>query len=92
MNRTTNILDPEHNSPKLCFVYRIHVMSGKVTSPNAENDAVYESNLRYAVEQFEHAGIVGLIEPINPVTVPNYYMNSFENGNPINLSSIHYLV
>ncbi|XP_043270569.1 putative hydroxypyruvate isomerase [Venturia canescens] len=59
---------------------KIHVMSGKVESPNASNDSVYRSNLRYAVERFESEGIVGLIEPINSITVPNYYMNSFEKG------------
>jgi len=59
---------------------KIHVMSGKVDSPGAINDTVYETNLRYAVDRFQTEGIVGLIEPINSITVPNYYMHSFEKG------------
>lgn len=59
---------------------KIHVMSGKVESPSTVNDQVYETNLRYAVDRFQAEGIVGLIEPINSITVPNYYMHSFEKG------------
>ena len=55
-------------------------MSGKVESPSTANDTVYESNLRYAVERFQSEGIIGVIEPINSITVPNYYMHSFEKG------------
>lgn len=55
-------------------------MSGKVESPGALNDSVYESNLRYAADRFGAEGIVGLIEPINSITVPNYYLHSFEKG------------
>nr|XP_012145575.1 PREDICTED: putative hydroxypyruvate isomerase isoform X2 [Megachile rotundata] len=59
---------------------RIHVMSGKVNQPNAVNDKVYLNNLLYAVEKFQKENILGLIEPINNITVPNYYMNSFQKG------------
>lgn len=56
-------------------------MSGKVSQVLPINDDVYEKNLLYAVKNFQREGIVGLIEPINNITVPNYYMNSFQKGN-----------
>lgn len=59
---------------------KIHVMSGKVESPTEINDSTYETNLRFAVEKFQAEDIVALIEPINSITVPNYYLNSFEKG------------
>ncbi|XP_017760024.1 PREDICTED: putative hydroxypyruvate isomerase [Eufriesea mexicana] len=59
---------------------RIHVMSGKVNEVTITNDDVYIKNLLYAVEKFQKEEIVALIEPINNITVPNYYMNSFQKG------------
>ena len=55
-------------------------MAGKVENPTSANDTVYEDNLRYAVSRFASEGIVGLIEPINSFTVPNYYLNNFQRG------------
>lgn len=62
-------------------LFRIHIMSGKVNKVTTVNDDVYVKNLLYALQKFENEGIVGLIEPINNITVPNYYMNSFQKGN-----------
>ncbi|KAK0163350.1 hypothetical protein PV327_007041 [Microctonus hyperodae] len=59
---------------------KIHVMSGIVESPLPINHEVYESNLRFAVQRFQTENILGLIEPINSYSVPNYYMNSFNRG------------
>ncbi|XP_033310594.1 putative hydroxypyruvate isomerase [Bombus bifarius] len=59
---------------------RIHIMSGKVNKVTTVNDDVYVKNLLYALQKFEKEGILGLIEPINNITVPNYYMNSFQKG------------
>lgn len=56
-------------------------MSGKVNQITTINDDIYIKNLLYAVEKFQKEGIIALIEPINNITVPNYYMNSFEKGN-----------
>ncbi|XKL63563.1 hypothetical protein PGB90_005927 [Kerria lacca] len=64
---------------------KIHIMAGRVGSPTNINDEVYLSNLQYAADIFEKEGITGLIEPINPLSVPNYYLNSFEKA----LSFIH---
>lgn len=62
-------------------LFRIHIMSGKVNKVTTVNDDVYVKNLLYALQKFEKEGILGLIEPINNITVPNYYMNSFQKGN-----------
>lgn len=62
-------------------LFRIHIMSGKVNKVTTVNDDVYVKNLLYASQKFEKEGILGLIEPINNITVPNYYMNSFQKGN-----------
>uniref|UniRef100_A0A0C9QZ82 Gip_1 protein n=2 Tax=Fopius arisanus TaxID=64838 RepID=A0A0C9QZ82_9HYME len=55
-------------------------MSGIVQNPSPINDTVYEANLRYAVDKFKAEGIIGLIEPINGYSVPNYYMNCYDKG------------
>ncbi|XP_057323208.1 putative hydroxypyruvate isomerase [Microplitis mediator] len=59
---------------------KIHVMAGIVENPTAENDTVYESNLRFAVEKFKEEGIIGIIEPINKYARSNYYLNCFDKG------------
>lgn len=56
-------------------------MSGRVENPIDINRRVYERNLSYAIELFENENILGLIEPINEFTVPNYYLNSYDLGN-----------
>lgn len=48
--------------------------------PTKDNDAAYENNLRVAVSLLENENILGLIEPINRYSIPNYYMNSYEKG------------
>ena len=55
-------------------------MSGKVNQISTTNDSTYLNNLLYAVEKFEKEKIIGVIEPINNITVPDYYMNSFQKG------------
>lgn len=60
--------------------FRIHVMAGSVKVLTKANDEVYERNLRYAVKKFEAHDIIGLIEPINPYDLPNYYMDTAEKG------------
>lgn len=63
-------------------------MSGKIDgAPTEENDQCYENNLKYAVNLLEKENIIGLIEPINKYSVPNYYMNCYNKG--IYLDSIH---
>lgn len=63
-------------------------MSGKVNQITTANDDVYIKNLLYAVEKFQKEEIIALIEPINNITVPNYYMNSFQKGTFFNTKLI----
>lgn len=55
-------------------------MAGKVENPTSDNDIAYEKNLRHAVNRFAAEDIVGIIEPINSITVPGYYLNNFQKG------------
>jgi len=60
----------------------IHIMAGK-NLPGIIDTAmagVYEENLQYAVDILESRGMVGVIEPISPDAVPDYFMNSFDNA------------
>lgn len=58
----------------------IHIMAGVVISPSEENDEVFEKNLRLAASVFEKEKIIGVIEPINGYSIPNYYMNDFKKA------------
>ena len=40
----------------------------------------FKSNLEAALPLLEAAKVVGLIEPINPYSVPNYNMDSYEDA------------
>ncbi|XP_075233120.1 hydroxypyruvate isomerase-like protein Gip [Lycorma delicatula] len=57
---------------------KIHIMAGVVHNPTAENDDTYEKNLSMASKLLEVEGITGLIEPINPYSLPGYYLNNYE--------------
>lgn len=55
----------------------IHVMSGAVKSPSTANLEIYEKNIRWATNVFAKENIIGLIEPINQRSVPNYFLSSY---------------
>lgn len=55
-------------------------MAGIVETPTSANDNVYEKNLKYTVDRFKAEDIIGLIEPINSYSVPNYYLNSYDKA------------
>ena len=55
----------------------IHVMAGAVKNPTLVNHETYERNIQWATKIFEKEQIVGLIEPINQRSVPNYYLSSY---------------
>ncbi|GJQ68573.1 Gip [Trypoxylus dichotomus] len=61
-------------------VKKIHIMAGKVEQPTSANDTAYTNNLKYASQILEKENILGLIEPINPYSVPDYYMNSYKKA------------
>jgi hydroxypyruvate isomerase len=54
--------------------HNIHVMAGKTSGKPATDTFV--SNLRFACEEAASAGIGILIEPINTVDVPGYFLNT----------------
>ncbi|XP_066961089.1 putative hydroxypyruvate isomerase isoform X2 [Macrobrachium rosenbergii] len=59
--------------------HKLHIMSGKRSHDHDEAThlATFESNLRYAINRLVAEGIVGLIEPINPVSTPGYFLNNY---------------
>lgn len=59
---------------------RIHIMAGKVAKKAKSNYETYEANLRYAESKFQSEGIIGLIEPLNKYSVPEYFMSSYDKG------------
>ncbi|KAG5893635.1 hypothetical protein JTB14_015074 [Gonioctena quinquepunctata] len=60
---------------------KIHIMAGAVDSAvTTSHDEAYENNLRYAAQLLEREDILGLIEPINKYSIPNYYMNSYDKA------------
>lgn len=58
----------------------IHIMSGIVPNRTEENQQVFLSNLRNIIPQLESNGILGVIEPINAYSVPNYYLNNYDEA------------
>lgn len=58
----------------------VHIMAGKVHNPNHENDRVYEENLIEAELLLKKENIVGVIEPINQISIPGYYLNDFRKA------------
>lgn len=90
-NAQTRLRINSCDAPSYIFIIRnsvlnrIHVMSGKVETSTTANDVVYEKNLLYAIEKCQKEDIVVVIEPINPYSVPNYYMNNFQKGMELNL-------
>lgn len=57
---------------------RLHVMAGNVPEgvSAGEAEACFIDNLGWAAERLAEAGMVALIEPINPVDMPGYGLSS----------------
>ncbi|KAI9557857.1 hypothetical protein GHT06_014608 [Daphnia sinensis] len=62
---------------------KIHVMAGKkfVGIVDTAMEYVYRDNLEYAARIFQDKGLIGLTEPISDAVIPNYFMDSFSEGN-----------
>ncbi|KAK3883540.1 hypothetical protein Pcinc_012144 [Petrolisthes cinctipes] len=62
--------------------HKLHIMSGRRSSDHDESAhlATLEGNLKHAVERLTEEGITGLIEPINPVSIPGYYLNNYDTA------------
>lgn len=61
---------------------RIHILSGRSFGPDqsAAQEATFVANLRYAVPLLQQQGVTALIEPINPVSKPGYFLSDFPTG------------
>lgn len=62
---------------------KLHIMAGKMTSDTSDRTAMertYLENLKFAAKRLEKEGILGLIEPINNISVPNYFLNDFDDA------------
>jgi len=61
---------------------KLHIMAGKKIEGVGQEEAtqIFMENLRRAIPLLEEAGVVGLIEPINPWSVPGYNMDTFQAG------------
>ena len=44
------------------------------------SEMVLKENLSKAIPLLKEAEVVGLLEPINIYSIPNYFLNSFELG------------
>ena len=60
--------------------FRLHIMSG-LQNDCIGSEVVLRENLAKAIPLLKEADIVGLIEPINSYSIPNYFLNNFELGN-----------
>ncbi|MGI3185445.1 hydroxypyruvate isomerase family protein [Nioella aestuarii] len=56
----------------------VHVMAGKAEGAAAE--ASFRSNLRYACDHADAAGITVLIEPLNSFDVPGYFLTTTDQA------------
>lgn len=61
---------------------KIHVLASKVDAKSgissSEYEEVYVKNLTYACERLSREKVTCLIEPINNVSLPNYFLNNYE--------------
>jgi hydroxypyruvate isomerase len=55
-------------------------MSGTGSLENPASESTLLENLKNSIPLLEEAKVVGLIEPINPFSVPGYFLNNFDIG------------
>lgn len=59
---------------------KIHIMAGKLEQVSQSNWETYENNLKYAADVLSNENIVGVIEPINQYSVPQYFLSDYGKG------------
>lgn len=59
---------------------KIHIMAGIVETPTPKHWETFESNLKYAVDVLKGENLLGLIEPINQYSMPNYFLSDYGRG------------
>uniref|UniRef100_F1LBV7 Putative hydroxypyruvate isomerase n=1 Tax=Ascaris suum TaxID=6253 RepID=F1LBV7_ASCSU len=60
-------------------VKKIHVMAG-IIAVNDEAKRTYVDNIRAASRRFARDGIMCLIEPINHISIPGYFLSTYEQA------------
>ena len=58
----------------------IHIMAGIVPKKCNLHYETFEKNIGLIVPVLEREGIIAVIEPINSVTVPNYFLDNYESA------------
>lgn len=53
---------------------QLHIMAG-IADPSPETERCYIANIRLAADRFAAHGLDVMIEPINPLSMPNYFLN-----------------
>ncbi len=61
-------------------VKKLHCMAGLGDFENAELHKTYVENLAYAANTLQQHNIVLLIEPLNTLNMPGYFLNSFDKA------------
>ncbi len=61
---------------------RLHVLAGNVPegASVAEMEKTYVANLTFAADQAARAGVRVLIEPLNPIDAPGYFLNRMDQA------------
>ena len=61
---------------------RLHCMAGLMPDnvPIEVVDETYKQNLQWAVQQAEGSNVRILMEPINPIDIPGFYLNDFDQA------------
>uniref|UniRef100_A0A914DBR0 Putative hydroxypyruvate isomerase n=1 Tax=Acrobeloides nanus TaxID=290746 RepID=A0A914DBR0_9BILA len=68
---------------KILSCPRIHIMAGTNAKNDKESHDLFVGNIRYAAEEFAKEGFECLIEPINQITRPGFYLRSLEQAEQI---------
>jgi len=62
--------------------HKLHIMAGRRVEGVTREEAmeIFRSNLETALPLLEKAGVVGLLEPINQFSVPNYNLDNYTDA------------
>lgn len=59
---------------------RVHIMAGLAKADDPQAFDTFVSNLAHAAERLGQNGITALIEPINPIDMPGYYLTELNQA------------
>jgi len=61
---------------------RIHVIAGRIPKDESFDlvEKTYLDNLQYAADEMAKENMICVIEPVNPISAPNYFLNSFDQA------------